>query len=156
MALRFGFDPIHRILAGWFSRQVTDEELTDFYRMATLIVNALDPLAGLTDFSGAEIINVTAETMRTLAKFPPIMPQTSRPRVVVAPMERVFELAQTFKLEGGATRPNLHIVRTIQEAWAIIGVNEPEFKTISEALETSHRFKSHQGNSRKSAASGKD
>jgi hypothetical protein len=155
MALHFGFAPTHRILAGRFTGLVTDEELTNFYRMATLMVEALDPLAGITDFSGVETLEVTPETIRTLASFPPIMPQRNRPRIVVASTDSTFEMAQNFKLEGGATRPNLHVVRTIQEAWAIIGVHEPEFKPIPEALEKSDRFKFRHDTGRKGAAGGK-
>jgi len=154
MALHFGFAPTHRILVGRFTGLVTDEELTNFYRMATLMVEALDPLAGITDFSGVEALEVTPETIRTLASFPPIIPQRNRPRVVVASTESTFEMAQNFKLEGGMTRPNLHVVRTIQEAWAIIGVDEPEIRPIPEALETSDRFKFRHGTGRKGAAGG--
>ena len=155
MALHFGFALTHRILAGWFTGLVTNEELTNFYRMATLMAEALDPLAGITDFSGGEVLEVTPETIRTLASFPPIIPQRNRPRVVVASTDSTFEMAQNFKLEGGLTRPNFHIVRTIQEAWAIIGVQEPEFSPIREALEKPDRLKFRHDTGRKGAAGGK-
>ena len=156
MALHFGFDPTHRILAGWFSGQVTDEELTNFYRMATLLSDALDPLAGLTDFSAVEVFEVSPETIRMLARFPPIIPQQDRIRVVVASTDYINEMAQTFQVEGQGTRPNLHVVRTVQEAWTILGAHEANFKAISEVLEASNRFKGHHGSSRKGAAGGKD
>ncbi len=37
-----------------------------------------------------------------------------------------------FEIAGEATRPNLHVVRTIEEAWAILDVEAPQFGPLLE------------------------
>jgi len=105
----------------------------DFYRMAILLAESLDPLAGIIDFSSVTDLKATPSKMRELAAFPPVMPQRDRVRVIIAPSDHVFGMVRIFEIEGEATRPSLHLVRSAREAWAIIGIEDPEFKSISEA-----------------------
>jgi hypothetical protein len=35
-----------------------------------------------------------------------------------------------FEFEGEATRPNLHVVRLPEEAWVILGIQEPRFGPV--------------------------
>jgi hypothetical protein len=39
-------------------------------------------------------------------------------------------MARMFELQGQETRPNLHVVRTEKEAWAILGVSKPKFEAV--------------------------
>lgn len=134
MAYQFEFDSTHRILRGNLIGRVTDEDLTTFYRMTAEYVAATDPRAAVTDFSAVTTFEVTAETIRMLAKSPPAMPQKSRPRVIVAPSDHVFGMARMFEFEGEVTRPNLHVVRTLDQAWAILVVQQPQFGPVVEVL----------------------
>ncbi len=136
MAFHLEFDPTNRILGCRFSEAVTDDELTYFYRMATLLAESLDPLAGLVDFSAVTSFESNAEFMRKLAALPPIMPKTERIRVMVAPTDHIFGLARLFGIEGEATRPNHYVVHCVREAWELLGVQEPEFRPIPEAFES--------------------
>jgi hypothetical protein len=138
MAFVFEFDPIHRILGIRFSEDVTSEDLLYFYRMSALLVESFDPLSAIIDFSEVTSFDSDPQFLRELASLPPAMPQRERPRVVVAPSDKIFGLARLFEIHGEATRPSFHVVRATREAWAIIGVQEPEFKPIAEAWE-SHR-----------------
>jgi hypothetical protein len=133
MAFQFEFASTNRILRCRFSVQVTDEDLMAFYRMAMLLAESLDPLAGLTDFSSVTDFDASPTKIRELAAFPPIMPQPERFRAIVAPSDYVFGMVRIFAIEGAASSPNLHVVRSTREAWAILGIEEPEFKAISEA-----------------------
>jgi hypothetical protein len=51
-------------------------------------------------------------------------------RCVVTPSDKVFGLARMFELQGEGTRANLHVVRTMKEALAILGVQEPKFDPV--------------------------
>lgn len=133
MAFRFEFNSTHRILRIRFSDLVTNDDLEYFYRMSALLADSLDPLSAVVDFSAVTSVTSTAEFIRELAALPPAMPQTERPRVVVAPMDEVFGLARLFEMHGEATRPNFHVVRSAQQAWAILGTEEPEFKPVQQA-----------------------
>lgn len=135
MAYHFEFDSKNRILRGNFTGRVTDEELTSFYRMARSYVDRTDPQAALTDFSEVSSLEVAAATVRKLAKSEPALPQTTRPRVIVAPSNHIFGMARMFEFEGETTRPNLHVVRTLDEAWAIFGVQQPKFGPVPEVVQ---------------------
>ena len=136
MAFTFDFDPIHQILRSTFSGKVDDEDLLNHQRMGALLVTSLGPRFAIIDLSAADPFEATADGMRALAKLPPAMPQVERPRVVVAPSDHTFGMAQIFAIEGEATRPNLHVVRSVRQAWAILGaeMKEAQFGPISRAL----------------------
>jgi hypothetical protein len=135
MAFVFDFDPTHQVLRSTFSGNVTDEDLLNHQRVGALLVTSLDPRFAIIDLSGADPFVATIEGMRALAKLAPAMPQMDRPRVVIAPSDHTFGLARVFELEGEVTRPNLHVVRSVKEAWAILGVKmeEAKFGSISGA-----------------------
>jgi hypothetical protein len=118
------FDPVHRILRSKFAGKVSDEDLMNHQRMAAMLVKALDPRAAIIDLSRADPFEATPAGMRHLAKLPPPMPKVDRPRVVVAPLDHVLGLVRIFQIEGEVTRPSLHVVRTMSEAWHIIGGEE--------------------------------
>jgi hypothetical protein len=42
----------------------------------------------------------------------------------------MFGMARMFELEGGETRPNLHVVRSEREAFAILGIIKPKFGSV--------------------------
>jgi hypothetical protein len=115
---------------------VSEEDLLNHQRMGALLVTSLDPRFAIINLSAADPFEVTSEGMRALAKLPPPMPKMDRPRVVIAPSDHAFGMARIFAIEGEATRPNLHVVRSAREAWAILGVEmkEAQFGPISGAL----------------------
>ena len=135
MAFVFDFDPTHRILRSTFSGKVSDEDLLNHQRVGVLLVTSLDPRFAIIDLSAADPFEATSDGMRKLAKLPPAMPKMDRPRVVIAPSDHMFGMARIFAVEGEAIRPNLHVVRSVKEAWAILGVEmeEARFGSISGA-----------------------
>jgi hypothetical protein len=128
MAFSFDFDPIHQILRSTFSGKVDYEDLLNHQRMGALLVASLGPRFAIIDLSAADPFEATPDGMRALAKLPPAMPQMDRPRVVIAPSDHTFGLARIFAIEGETTRPNLHVVRSLREAWAILGVEMEQAK----------------------------
>jgi hypothetical protein len=122
MSYQFDFDPVHGTLRTRFEGDVTDEELVEFYKGAGAAVALTDPLRGLIDFSACTRFDVTADTVRRLAKSTPALPKPAAPRAIVAPTDRMFGMARIFEIEGETTRPNIHIVRTLAEALVILGI----------------------------------
>jgi hypothetical protein len=135
MAFAFDFDPIHKILRSTFSGRVSDRDLLNHQRVVALLATSLDPHFGVADLSGADPFEATSDGMRELAKLPPAMPHTNRPRVIIAPSDYAFRMARIFEVEGKTTRPNLHVVRSVREASAILGLEmeEVRFGPISRA-----------------------
>jgi hypothetical protein len=126
----FEFDATNRILRCRFDGRVTDEALKECYRLAAEYVAQADPRAAIIDLSAVTSFEVSAETIRELARSAPVMPDPIRPRCVVAPSPKIFGLMRMFEIEGEVTHPNLHVVRTPEEAWAILGVQGSKFKPL--------------------------
>jgi hypothetical protein len=75
-------------------------------------------------------LEVSPQTIRELANLPPAIADSSQPRCIIAASSQIYGMARMFELQGQETRPNLHVVRTQQEAWAILGVSKPKFEPI--------------------------
>ena len=137
MPYHFEFDATNRILRGRLDGGVTDEALKEFYRLAAEYVAQTDARAATFDLSAATSFEVSPQTIRELAKSAPAMPDPSRPRCIVAPSPKIFGLARMFEIEGEVTRPNLHVVHTLEEVWAILGVQAPQFEPLPRKPATS-------------------
>jgi hypothetical protein len=134
MPYSFYFDLGNRIVLARFEGRVTDELLTNFQRVgARKVVAAVDFRGTIIDFSEIDAFEVTAETVRVLAWEQPIDPDSSRPRVMVAPEDHVFGICRIFASHGEDTRPNLHIVRSMDHAYAILSVAKPQFEPLERA-----------------------
>jgi hypothetical protein len=78
--------------------------------------------------SNVTAFKVSSQMISELAGRAPALPNPSLPRIVIAPAPSVYGVARMFQLRGEVTRPNLHIVHTPEEAWAILGLKkEPQF-----------------------------
>jgi hypothetical protein len=130
MPYQFDFDSTNRILRGRLDGCVTDEVLKEYYRTAAGYAAQIDPLCGITDFSAVTSFEVSAQTVRKLARSTPVMPDVSRVRVIIAPVDHVFGISRLFQIEGEKTRPHNHVVRTVEEAWAVLGVHDPKFEPL--------------------------
>jgi hypothetical protein len=130
MPYQFDFDSTNRILRGRLDGCVTDAVLKEYYRAVARYVAELDPIGGITDFSAVTSFEVSVDTVRDLARSAPAMPDPSRVRVILAPVDSVFGMSRLFQFEGEDTRPQNHVVRTIGQAWAVLGVQDPKFETL--------------------------
>jgi hypothetical protein len=130
MRFHFEYDPENNILLAKFTGQVDDASIRNFYQIASSLVGAVNFRASIADFSTATSFRVPRHTIRELAELPPADPVTSRPRVIVAPNVLVYALARFFQLTGKLTRPNLHVVRHLNDALKLLGVFDPHFRPL--------------------------
>ncbi len=124
------FDATNRILRARLIGRVTDDDLRDMYRFGQENVARFDPLSGITDFSEVVTVAFSPQTMRDLARTKPIMPDPSRPVILVAPTPDLFGMARLFELQGAEARPNLRVVHTAEEAYGILNVQDPQFAPV--------------------------
>jgi hypothetical protein len=122
------FDSLNRILRGRFDGHVTDEELLEYCRESTAQIVSTNPQATVTDLSGVKAFDISPETIVELAEARPIAPDRDPLRVIIAESPYVFGLARMFELAGQRSHPNVHVVHTHEEASAILGVEELQFK----------------------------
>ena len=127
MPYAFDVDWKHLILRMRLYGQVTNREIREFYRAGFKLNFHTQPVAGIADLSAISVLRVSDATIYELAEAWPVMPNQALPRVIIAPSSNTYRVARLFELHGEATRPNLHVVRTEREAFAIIGVLRPTF-----------------------------
>jgi hypothetical protein len=127
MPYSFDFDLKEGILRCCLSGQVTDEMLHEFFRAGAGHAARTRPNAGIVDLSNVESFDVSVPAIERLAKTPPVLRDPDLSRIIIAPSSQVYGMMRMFEIEGEATRPGIHVVRSEGEAWAILAVAEPTF-----------------------------
>ena len=130
MGFVLDFDAKNNILRVTLEGRLTDAILLEGYAAAVRYVASHGPCRGITDVSQVTKFDVSNDTIKQLAGTSPAFP-TAYMRVFVAPKDFVYGMARMFQILGGETRPNLHIVRTMGEAYRLLQVESPEFVPIS-------------------------
>jgi hypothetical protein len=131
MTIRFEFDEINQILLARIDGQLTDEALSDIYRLFRRYSVLTDAKAGIFDLTGVTEFAVSSEFVRRLATTEPAMPKADeRPRVVIAPQTHAFGLVRMFQIVGERTRPLFSAVKTMDEVLKVLRASTPDFKPI--------------------------
>jgi len=130
MAFVLEFDARNDILRVRLEGRVTDAILLDCYGTTAKYVASHPPCRGIADVSGVTEFSVSSTAIKQLTKASPAFPAASM-RIFVAPQPHVFGMAHMFQMLGEETRPNLHIVRTMDEAYSLLEVESPEFHPVS-------------------------
>lgn len=129
--ITFEFDSGNGLLRCRVDGVVSDEEMRELYKSIGRYVAQTQPRSGIVDLSGVTSFRVSVETMRGLAALPPPMPDPKQPRFIVAASDHVFGMSRLFEAEGEKTRPMMRVVRTIDEAYAMLGIREPRFEPVN-------------------------
>ncbi len=130
MAYSFDFDLANGILRCRLEGLVTDEILKEFFRLGAAFAVRSRPAAGIIDLSKVTLFEVSAKVLRELSKVPPVLPEPGLRRIVIAPSPDVYGMMRMFELEGQEIRPDIHVVRSEKQAWAILGVENPRFEPL--------------------------
>jgi len=130
MPYTFGFDLTNGIHRGRLRGRVTEEVLREFFQVAFQQALRTHPSAGVVDLSEVTSFEVPSETIRQLATATPVLTDPEVQRIVIAPTPHLFGMMRMFAMEGERTRPNLHVVHTEKEAWAILGVQSRRFAPL--------------------------
>ena len=84
----------------------------------------------ITDFSGVQGKDVSSETIRRVAQAP-TQGEEKAVVVFIAYTDLEFGLARMFVILTEELRPNRHVVRTMEEAYELLGITDPQFVRIS-------------------------
>ena len=131
MPCSFDFDPIHKILRIQMEGTLSKTAITEYYRLLRLHDEAIKPRAGILDLSGITSVDLTSRSISELAVLPPAFSDESRPRFVVAPSDHVYGMSRMFQSLGEKTRPNLHVVRSLEDAYSALGISDPHFEPLT-------------------------
>jgi hypothetical protein len=84
---------------------------------------------GIADFSHVTTVDVASQTIRERAKLPPAMPGAQL-FVIVAPRDHVYGLSRMFAMMAEQTRPHVHVVRTMEDAYRMLEITKPQFNRV--------------------------
>ena len=124
------FDAKNNILRGTLEGHMTGAILLDLYAAATKYMASHPPCRGILDFTRVTDFEVSSDAIRQVAAAPPAIP-AGYMRVLVVPQLFIYGLARMFQILGEKTRPELQVVRTMDEAYCLLGVESPEFRPVS-------------------------
>jgi hypothetical protein len=130
MPHHFEFDPEHKILLVVLEGDVYDGEIRTINSDIQKQVNKFDPAAGISDFSSVSAFHVTGPAVHAAASQPSPYPVPT-PRFIVAPRDYMFGMARMYQMVGGRTRPELKVVRSREEVFAILGIQNPKFEKMA-------------------------
>jgi hypothetical protein len=120
-------DPTHRVLRFTVTTRVlTEQGLTNLYRLFGRIASQGGPYSAITDLSQVERFPIPTETIRTLAASSPAI-AAGTPRVIVAKQDVIYGLSRVFQLSRDSMGGQLHVVRSLDEAYDLLGVNPEDF-----------------------------
>jgi hypothetical protein len=126
----FEFDTPNNTLRSSWEGRVTEEALLVSYSAGQRYAASHPPYRSILDFSSVTSFDVPTEALRTLGKRPP--PSAAQMMfVIVAPGDLVYGLSRMFAVLGEETRPNLRVVRTMQEAYDLLEIDSPQFSPIN-------------------------
>jgi hypothetical protein len=129
MAFRFEFDAVNKILLVRYEGLVTDKLLAESYEELRKYAKATDAHSSISDFSCITESDASSEFIRELARREPGMDATC-PRFILVGRTVGFGLARMFQITGEPKRPLLQVVRTLDEALAVLGVQSPHFEPL--------------------------
>jgi hypothetical protein len=124
------FDAKNNVLRVTLEGHLTDAILLDAYATTARCAASRPGCRGITDVTQVTKFDVSSNALRQLAETPPAIP-SEQMRIFVAPTTFVYGMARMFQMLGERTRPNLHIARTLDEAYRLLQVESPEFHPVS-------------------------
>ena len=123
------FDRKHHVLLITYGKVATPASALIAYNSVERFVSAEGPCSVLADLSAIEDVDVPGDFVRSLAWMPTVNPPGLQ-RVVVAPRGDVYGLSRMFQLYRDKVSSDVHVVRTLEEACSLLGLEEPEFEMV--------------------------
>jgi hypothetical protein len=124
------FDAKNNILRATLEGPMTGQTLLDLHTKGALYTASHPPCRGILDFSGVTDFEVSSDAIRRMAAAPAAFP-AGYMRVLVIPQVFIYGLARMFQILGEKTRPELQVVRSLDEAYVLLGVQSPEFHSLA-------------------------
>ena len=131
MPYLFEFEPVQNVLRCTMSGHVTDKDLLDCHKMASRYVRQTDPTTAILDLTPVGSIEISPSTVQGLARSEPAFPP-SRLKFIVAPSDHLYGMSRMYQLIGEQLRPRLQVVRSLNEAYAALGIEDLHFELIAE------------------------
>ena len=125
------FDPTNNILRITLEGHLTDAVAFDCADKVGAFSASQPPTNTIVDLSSTTKYDVSPEAIRRLARTPPSTSPTTQTLVVVAPKANAYGMSRMFQMMTEGTRPNQHVVRSMDEAYKLLGVKSPDFRPLN-------------------------
>jgi hypothetical protein len=125
------FDGKNNVLRVTLDGRVTDAIMLDTYATVARYVASRPSCRGIVNVTDVTKFEVSSSAVRQMAESAPAFPAASV-RVFIAPTSFIYGMVRMFQMLGEKTRPNLHIVRTLDEAYALLQLESPEFSPVTD------------------------
>jgi hypothetical protein len=125
----FEYDAENKIFAMRMHGTITDTIFKACYAETPQYVRGREVRAALMDLSDVERYDVSAAAVRDVSRLAPLFPDPT-PRWVVAPQDHIFGMARMFQMTSRGGRDMLHVVRSMTDAYAALGVTTPNFERL--------------------------
>jgi hypothetical protein len=129
MAFRFEFDSVNKVLLARFAGRLTEELFLGFRQEVRKHSAATDPRMGIMDYSWVTQFALSSSLVRELAKQE--SPIGNIPRVIVVQSTAGFGLARMYQIAGSSKSSGLKITRSLEEAFAELGIQSPHFELLA-------------------------
>jgi hypothetical protein len=129
VAVLVDFDAKNNILRATLSGRMTGARLLEFYAAVAKFMSTHPPCRGILDFSAVTGFEVNSNAIRQVAEAPPVFPKGYM-RVLVVPKDFIYGMARMFQIITERTRPELQVVRTLDDAYLLLKVESPEFSPV--------------------------
>src|SRR3954468_19982589 len=123
------FDPQEKIIRVTVHGELTDSGAAQLFTSVRAFLDSNEVRGGILDLSPVTGLGVALDNVRRLSKSPPLFkpPQT---RVIVAPNDFIYGMARLFQISRSEIHSDLHVVRTLDEAYKIHGLEAPSFQVV--------------------------
>jgi hypothetical protein len=130
MGCSFEFDAVNNILRYSWEGRLTDEVLLQGDAAGRRLLASRPPCRGILDFSGITTVEASSATINRIASLPPAY-GFGQAVILVAPKDVIYGLSRMFVMLGEESRPKAYVVRTMEEAYRLLGVDSPQFSPVS-------------------------
>ncbi len=120
MAFVIAFGAGNKVLRASMSGVVTEQTLLELTAEVRRLLESQIPDVILVDLSGVTGFEISNEVVRFIARAPSALPEEIV-RVIVAPQGHIYGVTRMFQFYADGNRPNVHVVKSMEEAYAYLG-----------------------------------
>jgi len=128
MEMSFEFSEADNVLRLTLSGEMTDAAVMEIWTKGTNVAASFPASRSIIDLSGVTGFGISTQAINLLAKKHSLDLPT---RVFVAPRDVIYGTARMFQVLSERTRKNMHVVRSMSEAYKVLGIESPKFTPVT-------------------------
>jgi hypothetical protein len=125
------FDAKNSVVRATLEGVVTDKSLLGCYATVKKYFDSHPPCRGILVFSETKF-EASSDVVKRLASGASAFP-VGFTRVFVTPTDVVYGMARMYQILAEKRGPDLHVVRTLEEAYQLLEIESPEFVPVPSA-----------------------